>query len=250
MDKWVVHKFGGSSVADAGCFQRVADIVEKSANPREAVVLSACRGVTDDLLALVSPRREAATAISRRPSTQSRRGTPIWRAPCCRRLARAAFSAELEGDIRDIAGMLQTVRLIRSAPESVRDVVAGFGELWSTRLFSSYLIERAGIKGEVLWVDSRLVVVVEWGSLGPAVQWQSSERNLYSLVPHPFTGRLVLPGYVATTPQGHPDHPRPQRQRLLRLDLRRVAERGRDPSSGRTWTGCCRRIRGWCRTPR
>ena len=54
MDKWVVHKFGGSSVADAGCFQRVADIVEKSANPREAVVLSACRGVTDDLLALVS----------------------------------------------------------------------------------------------------------------------------------------------------------------------------------------------------
>ena len=54
MDKWIVHKFGGSSVADAGCFHRVAEIVEASPNPCEAVVLSACRGVTDALLALVS----------------------------------------------------------------------------------------------------------------------------------------------------------------------------------------------------
>src|SRR5271154_4652897 len=54
MEKWVVHKFGGSSVADAGCFRRVAEIVEASANPREAIVLSACRGVTDALLDLVS----------------------------------------------------------------------------------------------------------------------------------------------------------------------------------------------------
>ena len=54
MDKWIVHKFGGSSVADAGCFRRVAEIVEASPNPREAVVLSACRGVTDALLGLVA----------------------------------------------------------------------------------------------------------------------------------------------------------------------------------------------------
>ena len=54
MDKWIVHKFGGSSVADAGCFRRVAEIIEASPNPREAVVLSACRGVTDALLALVT----------------------------------------------------------------------------------------------------------------------------------------------------------------------------------------------------
>src|SRR5882672_4238326 len=51
---WIVHKFGGSSVADADCFRRVADILEASPNPREAVVLSACRGVTDALLGLVT----------------------------------------------------------------------------------------------------------------------------------------------------------------------------------------------------
>ena len=50
---WVVNKFGGSSVADAECFARVAAIIESHPGKRLAVVLSACRGVTDSLLHLV-----------------------------------------------------------------------------------------------------------------------------------------------------------------------------------------------------
>ena len=52
--KWIVHKFGGSSVADAGCFRRVAAIVEGFPERRVALVLSACRGVTDELIGLVA----------------------------------------------------------------------------------------------------------------------------------------------------------------------------------------------------
>src|SRR5690606_34626456 len=50
---WVVHKFGGTSVRDAACFRRVADIIEAQPCARVAVVLSAARGVTDVLLSLV-----------------------------------------------------------------------------------------------------------------------------------------------------------------------------------------------------
>ena len=46
-DPWVVHKFGGSSVADADCFRRVAAILDTVPAPRVGVVLSACKGVTD-----------------------------------------------------------------------------------------------------------------------------------------------------------------------------------------------------------
>src|ERR1700751_5900414 len=53
-DPWVVHKFGGSSVADADCFRKVAAILEAAPAGRLAVVLSACRGVTDALLRLVA----------------------------------------------------------------------------------------------------------------------------------------------------------------------------------------------------
>src|ERR1700704_2977453 len=51
---WVVYKFGGSSVANADCFARVAAIVESQSRHRIAVVLSACKGVTDGLLQLVA----------------------------------------------------------------------------------------------------------------------------------------------------------------------------------------------------
>ena len=37
----IVHKFGGSSLADAGCFRRVADIIRRRSESRQAIVLAA-----------------------------------------------------------------------------------------------------------------------------------------------------------------------------------------------------------------
>ncbi len=201
MDKWVVHKFGGSSVADAECFRRVADIIEASPNPREAVVLSACRGVTDALLDLVAlaerPEGYIPSAIE-----QLKRRHEKLAAELLSRSAYESYCTHLNNDCRDIAGVLQTVRLIRSATYSMRDVVAGYGEIWSTRLFAPFLRERHRIQGEVLWVDARQVVIVEWGPLGPAVQWASSEQRLHQLVPKNFQGRLIVTGFVASTTTG------------------------------------------------
>src|SRR5689334_17848475 len=59
---WVVYKFGGSSVADAECFRKVAAIVESRPPGPLAVVLSASRGITDALwrmAALAQARDEA-----------------------------------------------------------------------------------------------------------------------------------------------------------------------------------------------
>jgi bifunctional aspartokinase / homoserine dehydrogenase 1 len=201
MDKWVVHKFGGSSVADAACFRRVAEIVEASSNPREAIVLSACRGVTDSLLELVAlaeqPHKEFGTAIRTLKARHLDLAAELISKP-----AFESYKAQFERDCLDIAGMLQTVRLIRSSTYSMRDVIAGFGEIWSTRLFAPFLRERARIKGDILWIDAREVIIVEWGSLGPAVQWSVSEANLQKLVPANFLGRLIVTGFVATTTKG------------------------------------------------
>ena len=201
MEKWIVHKFGGSSVADAACFRRVADILEASPNPREAVVLSACRGVTDALLELaaLAEQRDGdfLSAIEALKSRHMQLAAALVSPAVC-----ATYAAQLERDCQDIAGMLQTVRLIKSSTYSMRDVIAGYGEIWSTRLFAPYLRERGRINGDVLWVDAREVIIVEWGSLGPAVQWAVSTRNLEKFVPANFTGRLIVTGFVATTTKG------------------------------------------------
>ncbi len=201
MDKWVVHKFGGSSVADAACFRRVAEIVEASSNPREAIVLSACRGVTDSLLELVAlaeqPNKDFGTAIRALKARHLDLAAELISKP-----AYESYKAQFERDCLDIAGMLHTVRLIRSSTYTMRDVISGFGEIWSTRLFAPFLRERGRIKGDILWIDAREVIIVEWGSLGPAVQWTASEANLQRVVPPNFLGRLIVTGFIATTTKG------------------------------------------------
>jgi aspartokinase len=102
MDKWIVHKFGGSSVADAGCFRRVAEIVEASTHPREAVVLSACRGVTDALLGLVMlaerPDGDFTAAIAAIKTRHRDLAAALLSTPACER-----YNAQLDKDCGDIA---------------------------------------------------------------------------------------------------------------------------------------------------
>ena len=80
MEPWRVHKFGGSSVADAACMERVARILEDDPRRRVAAVLSACRGVTDALLAMWAgcpwPGQEAGTPWPEAPGQWAIWGDP------------------------------------------------------------------------------------------------------------------------------------------------------------------------------
>jgi len=199
---WIVHKFGGSSVADADCFRRVADIIDGQPGPRQGVVLSACKGVTDALLRLVALAE--ARDESYQPELQLLRERHATIASAL--LPPEEVEAWLKGfdqDRADLAGILQTTSLMRSAAQNVRDLVAGYGEIWSTSLFARYLSHRRGAKGApVRWIDARLCVVVEWGSLGPAVLWEPSTAATRRLIPQDTTGTLVITGYIARTREG------------------------------------------------
>jgi aspartokinase/homoserine dehydrogenase 1 len=92
--------------------------------------------------------------------------------------------------------------LTRAAAREVSDLIAGYGEIWSTKLFHPYFAERARRPGAVQWVDARRVVVVEWGSLGPAVQWSQSHDRLAELVAEDFSGTLIVTGFIASKARG------------------------------------------------
>jgi aspartokinase/homoserine dehydrogenase 1 len=50
--QWIVHKFGGTGVADAGRYKSVAQILQSQASGPKAVVVSAMAKVTDALIDL------------------------------------------------------------------------------------------------------------------------------------------------------------------------------------------------------
>jgi aspartokinase/homoserine dehydrogenase 1 len=201
MASWIVHKFGGSSVADAACFERVARIVQQGGDRPQGVVLSACRGVTDALLDLIARAERRDLAFETGVAALRDRHVAIARTVLEPGSA-TAFIAGLESDCRDLLGILQTVHLMRSAAQNVRDLVAGYGEIWSTRLFAALLRERQLIPGGVEWIDARRVVVVRSGPLGPVVQWQESTQRMRAVLPEGFRGTAVITGYIASDPQG------------------------------------------------
>ncbi len=208
-DPWVVHKFGGSSVADADCFRKVAAILEAAPAGRLAVVLSACRGVTDALLRLVALAERADERVAAEIGQLRERHVAIAEellSPAAAQRYRAAF----DSDCRDLKEVLRSLQLPRSlerprgSARDVSDLVSGYGEVWSTRLFQRFFAERARRPGPTAWLDARRVVVVEWGPLGPGVQWPESRANLEAQVPAEFHGTLIVTGFIAVDRRGVP----------------------------------------------
>ena len=202
VERWRVHKFGGSSVADAVCMERVAKILEagSAAAPRCRAV-----GVSRHYRRIAEPgdgRRAQGQDLDERIDQIRSRHQVIADTLLDRRSSRAVPRDARRRTCKDIHGILQTVRLIRSASQTVRDLIAGYGEIWSTRLFSAYLRARGRRPGKVEWIDAREIVSVEWGPLGPAVRWDVSRENIARVVPRDTAATLIITGFIARDPQG------------------------------------------------
>src|SRR5579871_405181 len=139
-EPWVVHKFGGSSVADADCFRKVATILESAPPARLAVVLSACKGVTDALLRLVA-LAERQDGAYRGELAQLRSRHAAIASEVLSEASAQAYLGVFDRDCQDLLGILHAVELTRSAASTVSELIAGYGEIWSSRLFQRFFQE-------------------------------------------------------------------------------------------------------------
>ncbi len=199
---WTVQKFGGTSVADAACFKRVAEIVSNLDGRNVAVVVSAMRGVTDQLLGLIEAASHGMPITATIDDIRSRYATT------CIDLLGARKAADLlelfEGDLRDISSVLGALSLVRSASHRSRDLVSGFGEIWSARLLAAVLERSVSSGRKVRYVNARDVLVIERGEMGPIVLWDLAAPRLEQLLGPGFEGIIVITGYIATDPEGLP----------------------------------------------
>jgi aspartokinase/homoserine dehydrogenase 1 len=170
---WTVHKFGGTSLADAECFQRVADIVLTQPDENRAVVVSAVGGITDLLFRLIE------NSIVREPIdellTELRERYEVIVRELLFPEESGVFLEQFEIDLSDINSVLKALFLVKSASHRSRDMVSGFGELWSSRILSALLRTRSDCDKNVLCVDARDVLVVEAGEMGPIVCWEPTQ---------------------------------------------------------------------------
>ncbi|SMY17633.1 bifunctional aspartate kinase/homoserine dehydrogenase II [Photobacterium aquimaris] len=182
-----LHKFGGSSLADAQCYRRVVEILESYSATNDIVVVSAAGKTTNQLLLwleqLVTDGRLAhATLLSIRSFQQQ------------------LISELLVPDLAQ--SLLQQLHaelaLLAKWGESpltteIKNSVLGHGELWSARLLAALLNQH---QLAAVAIDSRLFLRADH-AVQPAVDKALSQPLLQQLLVQYPQQRLVITGFMA-----------------------------------------------------
>jgi bifunctional aspartokinase / homoserine dehydrogenase 1 len=196
----IVHKFGGTSVADAACFRHVAALLAARPEGRPVAVVSAMRGVTDALIHAVrlAGRRDDGwrQAVD---ELHERHRTTI--AALEGNGSAAGLLAGIEEDVAAIRGVLHAATLLRTVSPDTLDLVSGYGEVWSAQMLALALQAQGS---PATWLDARDVLTVTWRGALPDVDWGESRRRLEAWLGQQgeLPRTLVVTGFVARTHAG------------------------------------------------
>lgn len=196
---WTVHKFGGTSVANAERYRAVAKIILDRAQSglRQGVVVSAMSGVTNALIALVelASHRDAAYASELRKLRLRHIETvgELMTGPRAE-----ALVARMQKDFDDIEDLLRAIWLLKTVPHHALDLVSGYGEIWSAQLLNGHLAE---LGHDTDWLDARDVLHLH---PGPAVlvDWEKSQQHADIWFADHLASVVVITGFVATSADG------------------------------------------------
>lgn len=176
-----VHKFGGSSLADAYCYRRVARIVSEYAGASDLVVVSAAGDTTNRILAIIDAKADD-------------RGVAEVLLKQLEKYQQGLINELLNGDhqqrVLDLSqqdfkrwyGWLNDQEVITHKPE-----LLSYGELWSARLLAA-LLQQQGVTAD--YIDARTFLVAE-DAPEPLIQVPVSRAGLLNrIAPHPVQDLL------------------------------------------------------------
>src|SRR5436190_8396471 len=173
--RWVVHKFGGTSLANAERYQNVAAIMRGQPGDRKAVVVSAMHKVTDGLIELADLAKARDDTYLARAEALEARHIEAIEALLKRNGTRKQFLDRLEADFKDIKEVLRGVYLSRTYSDRTLELISGHGEIWSAQLLDAHL-NANGISSS--WLDARAVLTVEPGDTSVSVDWDRSKSQI------------------------------------------------------------------------
>ncbi len=197
----VVLKFGGSSVADAACIRRVAEIAKGALDRSPIVVLSAMGKTTDALFAAAQTAERGDTegalgALRNMVEGHGQTCSDLWGNDRPADLQAFIVAATTQLDM-----LLRGVSLLRELSARSRDAIVSFGELLSSQILAAFL-HSEGVSTS--WLDVRRVMRTDarFGSAEPQTS-QIAGLAKTDLAPLMGPGRIVVTqGYVGATRDG------------------------------------------------
>src|SRR5215510_3847970 len=137
---WTVHKFGGTSLADAERYRAASEIIlSEQSMARVAVVVSALSGVTNALIESVNLAATQNDSYLHKLQELENRHLETIAGLQLQTANTSTLTKTVTSDFNAIKEVLRGVWITRLASERIVEFVSGHGELWSAQLFHAYL---------------------------------------------------------------------------------------------------------------
>ncbi|MEX6253964.1 bifunctional aspartate kinase/homoserine dehydrogenase II [Providencia huaxiensis] len=187
-----LHKFGGSSLADAKCYQRVAAIMANYSQPGDLMVVSAAGSTTNQLINWLK-----LSQIDRISAHQAQQILRRYQLDLIESLLPEPKAKELSQlFIQDLERL--SVLLDKPNSDVTYAEVVGHGEIWSARLMSEVL-SQADMASS--WLDARLFLRAERAAQPQVDEIQSRYLLQQQLTQLP-NRRIVVTGFISRNQQG------------------------------------------------
>lgn len=187
-----LHKFGGSSLADAKCYQRVAGIMAEYSQSGDLMVVSAAGSTTNQLINWL--KFSQSDRISAHQVQQALRR---YHQQLISSLLPAGQADELiemfTQDLERLAALLES-----DITDAVYAEVVGHGEIWSARLMAAVLNYQ---DIDAVWLDARTFLRAEYAAQPQVDEGRSWPLLQQLLTQHP-NQRLVVTGFICRNQAG------------------------------------------------
>ncbi len=187
-----LHKFGGSSLADRGCYLRVADIMAQYSHATDLMVVSAAGSTTNQLISWYQTSQRDKLAAFQIQQQLRRYQTELITSLLSAESAKILL-AHLVQDLELIAHLLDS-----GSSDVIYAQVVGFGELWSARLMTEVLIQKGM---PACCIDARDCLRAE-RSAQPEVDEKQSKPLLEAILQRNEGKRQVITGFIARNQAG------------------------------------------------
>ncbi len=194
-----VLKFGGSSLANASAINQVMEIIRvASARDKTIVVASALSGVTDTLIrAGIMAGNGDAGYITLIDHLQVRHLDVV------NQLHPSESGPGVRGELSLLFDKLRDIcrgaYMIGEISPATSDLIAGFGELFSTRILEAACTSM-GLS--CYWADAREIIRTGPSSSQPVVNTAVTQRNMRELLRNSLSKIILMPGFIASDDQG------------------------------------------------
>lgn len=190
---YVVHKFGGTSVANAARFIALKSLLT---GRNEVIVVSAVQGTTTHLQItldaaktgssythLLTHLEEMHLAIANELITSEQKN---------------ALETVIKKDFGEIKDILHAVQLTGSYSKEIQDIILGYGELWSAKILASYL----GEFNRVIFLDASSVLFIFEKNGMLFIDWAKTQSAMDHFLRDKAFDQIVITGFIAATLQG------------------------------------------------